>query len=168
MTDLPQGQNAGIEKPEIPSDLEKALGKFIPDKENWDKVIALFSKTLISFSIETIQKYSAPLPPPEMLQKFNEVLPGLAERIVKMAENQSNHRIEIEKKAIVGQVDQSANGQRYALFLGGLALIIALVLGLTGHDSVAIAIGSIDIVGLVAAFTFGQRKQRRDLDKKSK
>jgi uncharacterized membrane protein len=48
------------------------------------------------------QQYSftGPLPPPEVLAKYNETVPGLAERIICMAEQQAKHRQQIETTVI--------------------------------------------------------------------
>lgn len=51
--------------------------------------------------------FSGPLPPPEILRRFDEVVPGAAERIIKMAEEQSGHRRELEKKVIESDVSRS-------------------------------------------------------------
>ena len=40
--------------------------------------------------------YSGILPPPEMLNQYNMIEPWLADRIVKMAENQQGHRFGME------------------------------------------------------------------------
>jgi hypothetical protein len=40
------------------------------------------------------------LPPPEILQKYNSVVPGLADRIVTQAEKQTTHRIALGKKML--------------------------------------------------------------------
>jgi len=39
----------------------------------------------------TAQTFSGPLPPPEILAKYNSVLSDAAERIISMAENQATH-----------------------------------------------------------------------------
>jgi len=44
--------------------------------------------------------FSDPLPPPGALEWYNNVEPGLANRVVKMAENQSVHKISFENRAI--------------------------------------------------------------------
>ncbi len=41
---------------------------------------------------------SGPIPPPSMMEQYERTLPGSADRILKMAENQSEHRQWIEKK----------------------------------------------------------------------
>jgi uncharacterized membrane protein len=40
--------------------------------------------------------FSGPLPPPEILAKYNDALPNGAERIVAMAEGQMKHRQALE------------------------------------------------------------------------
>ncbi len=55
--------------------------------------------------VVTKQLYAGPIPPASELQKYETILPGLANRIMTMAETQSNHRQECEK--IVLQNDTS-------------------------------------------------------------
>ncbi|MBW2608107.1 MAG: DUF2335 domain-containing protein [Deltaproteobacteria bacterium] len=50
------------------------------------------------------QTFSWPLPPPEILAKYNSVLPDAAERIISMAENQATHRQRIESKVIESNI----------------------------------------------------------------
>lgn len=40
--------------------------------------------------------FSGPLPPPEVLRDYGEVLPGLSEKIVEMADREQRHRHKIE------------------------------------------------------------------------
>src|SRR5438034_5455816 len=56
------------------------------------------------------QSFSGPLPPPDALAKFEQVLPGLADRIMKMAEKQSAHRQSIERNVIEGDTRRSWMG----------------------------------------------------------
>jgi uncharacterized membrane protein len=42
--------------------------------------------------ISQSMSYSGPLPPPFMMQQYNDTLPGLADRIMKMAENEQGLR----------------------------------------------------------------------------
>src|SRR5258708_6290391 len=52
--------------------------------------------------VKTELHYSGPLPPPEMLVGYNDAFPGCAERIVAMAERQSQHRQDMEKTDLHG------------------------------------------------------------------
>jgi uncharacterized membrane protein len=46
------------------------------------------------------QTFSGPIPPPTLLAEYNKVVPNAAERILAMAEKQSEHRQFLEKKVI--------------------------------------------------------------------
>ena len=49
--------------------------------------------TLVRLAVqETVTIHAGPLPPPEILREYDQALPGLADRIVSMAEGQANHR----------------------------------------------------------------------------
>lgn len=57
--------------------------------------------------------FSGPLPPPELLAKYNDVIPNGAERIMAMAERQSSHRERLEYRVVDGGV---ANSDKRILF----------------------------------------------------
>ena len=44
--------------------------------------------------------FSGPLPHPEILERYNSAVPGGAERIIAMAEKQSDHRMRLESSAL--------------------------------------------------------------------
>jgi len=48
----------------------------------------------------TAEVHSGPLPPPSLLSQYDKVVPGAAEGIIAMAENQSKHRQELEAEVI--------------------------------------------------------------------
>ncbi len=51
--------------------------------------------------------YAGPLPHPDTLSKFEQILPGAADRILKQAEAQTQHRIEIEKMVVSSDIKKS-------------------------------------------------------------
>lgn len=58
-----------------------------------------------------VQQWSGPLPAPADLEKFNEIIPNGAERILAMAEKEQEHRIEYEKTGLTATVRESRRGQ---------------------------------------------------------
>jgi len=68
--------------------------------------------------------FSGPIPPPEFLQKYNEILPGLADRLVRMAEKQEDHRHALERSAVKAEITRGYIGQASGLIvaLTGLAI----------------------------------------------
>lgn len=47
---------------------------------------------------KSVTAYSGPIPPPESLEKYEQVVPGSAERILAMAEKEQEHRHKTEDK----------------------------------------------------------------------
>ncbi len=110
--------------------------------------------------------HSGPLPHPETLQKYNEIIPNGAERIMIMAEKQQNHRIEIEKIAISGQVHESKMGQRFAFIMGMTGLSMGFICIIMGQGFYgAVFIGG-TLVSLVSVFIIGTRSKNKDLESK--
>lgn len=70
--------------------------------------------------------FTGPLPPPEVLEKYNQAVPGLAERIIKMAEQQATHRQQLELTV----VESNAFVQKLGPFLGFVVAMTAVVGGI--------------------------------------
>lgn len=97
-----------------------------------------------------------------MLLAYNEVFPGCAERIVSMAESQSQHRHGLEQAVVSGNIAAEKRGQICAFLLG---------LGAIGGGVVLIALGK-DVQGLVSimgalttlagVFIWGRRQQAKE------
>lgn len=107
--------------------------------------------------------HSGPIPSPEALQKYNKIIPDGAHRIMKMAENQSEHRISIEKKVINNQLFQSKLGQTLAFVIALVCLYVSWDLAKSGYEIVASIIGGVTILGLVSTFIYGKVKQKENL-----
>lgn len=84
------------------------------------------AKSLIrAMAVMNEESFSGPIPPPSVLKQYEEMQPGSADRILKMAEMQAEHRMELEKKAIGGQVDQSKRGQVFGFILALVCIAVA-------------------------------------------
>jgi len=114
-----------------------------------------------------VSRYSGPLPPPEDLARYEQVHPGAADRIIRMAEQQAMHRQHLEK-VVIGS---NATAQKWGL---GCAFIIAmsaiwggvwLALKGMGGAGLATIIGA--LVALVAVFVYGKADQKKELQKKA-
>jgi uncharacterized membrane protein len=117
--------------------------------------------------IQAAATFSGPLPPPEALDRYNQILPGAAERIIAMAESQHTHRQELEKRVIASNV----SAQRLGTVLGFIVAMTAIVGGIwlihdgkstAGLTSVLTALGS-----LVGVFVYSKHEQQKDLVKKT-
>lgn len=118
---------------------------------------------LRSITLIQAKSHSGPLPDPETLIEYNAVITNGADRIMKMAENQQNHRISIESKVINSQATQSLVGQIFGLILGLVGLGCGTFLAFNGFETVGAIIAGGTVVSLVSVFVIGKKSQRKDL-----
>ena len=104
--------------------------------------------------------YEGPLPPPQLIEDYEHILPGAAERIFQRFEKQSDHRMSMEKTALGSDVFNSRAGVACATLVSLAFLGVGFQLVRTGHDWAGTAIATIDIVGLVTAFVVGTNSRR--------
>lgn len=109
-----------------------------------------------------VESYSGPLPPPEVLARYEAITPGAAERIIAMAERQSVHRQELESAVIHGNLTAQRVGQRYGLIIGVLGISASVILGAMGREIMGSAFFGSTVVSLVALFITGRLRQERE------
>ncbi|WP_153813462.1 DUF2335 domain-containing protein [Streptomyces sp. SUK 48] len=97
-----------------------------------------------------------PLPPPEMLAGYEEALPGLADRIVSMAENEQRHRHEVERTDLRQAYRVARAGQVFGLVALAIMTALAAYLAYLGHAGWAVAAAGIDVAAVVGVFVTGQ------------
>jgi uncharacterized membrane protein len=138
----------------------------IPNKVK-PQVVTLFGKALGQPSlIAQVTQYSGPLPPSEELERYNQVVPGLADRLVTTFEKQASHRMELEKLVITNQVKEGNRGQIIGAILAILFLFGALWITHDGYPWVGGTIGGTTVVSLATLFVLGKKAQKQDLNKK--
>jgi uncharacterized membrane protein len=97
------------------------------------------------------------LPSPEMLQKYDSVLPGLADRLVLQAEKQTSHRIALEKRLLISNIWKSYLGLVFGFLIGSLGIGGGLYLTFVGFNVIGIVFSSATLVSLVMSFIYGSQ-----------
>lgn len=105
----------------------------------------------------TAASWEGPLPPPESLARFNEVVLNGAERVFRMAELEQQHRIESERSIIQQNAKVSQTEvltTQIGVTLGALTSMLALIACLISvwmgaHWSVSIALVGLPIMGAI-------------------
>lgn len=106
-------------------------------------------------------EFHGPIPPPNIIKGYEEVVPGAADRIITMAENQAKHRQTMEATMIKAESRDSLLGVLFAFILGvgclvASAIIVVAVPDKTGAISGA-AVGVTGMVSIIATFINGTR-----------
>lgn len=73
-------------------------------------------------------EFSGPIPPPSIISGYEETLPGAADRILAMAEKQSEHRQNMERIMVTSESRDGLLGILFAFILGMGCIIAAIVI----------------------------------------
>lgn len=94
--------------------------------------------------------FAGPLPPPSMIEAYERTLAGSADRILRMAEPEQNHRIELEQ-TVLAATRRDVRRSHWLGFTIGLASITgAVVVAMSGNQVVASILGSSGVVAGVS------------------
>jgi uncharacterized membrane protein len=129
----------------------------------------------ISAVIQSLN-FSGPLPPPILLRQYDEVVPGAAERIIKMAEEQAAHRQRLERQVVSTDNIKSVLGTILAFVVAIVGLGCSFWAAINGHPEFGTVLGVGTLASLVYTFVYGtnikhasvtekKREKRRPLDK---
>lgn len=112
--------------------------------------------------------FTGPIPPPEILARYSEVVPNGADRILRMAENQSNHRQEMESRYLRHEIVRSYMGVICGFFIGMTGILSSAYLVSQGHNIAGTILGGGSLGGLVTAFLKGYGSRREERERRDK
>ena len=107
--------------------------------------------------------FSGPLPDPEALARYNQIIPDAAERIIKMAENEATSRRGNERMSVIHSIVITYLGMIFGFIS---VLIISALVWYSIYKSyektaAAIAVGC--IAAVAGVFVFFKRNAKRKL-----
>ncbi|OGT04590.1 MAG: hypothetical protein A2Z65_04685 [Gallionellales bacterium RIFCSPLOWO2_02_58_13] len=111
------------------------------------------SKPVAQFQQST---FSGPMPPPSVLEGYERLVKGAAERILIMAESDAKHQQEIEFAALRAMEAEVKRGQFFGFVIGLTALGASMLALAMGSPAVAGVIGGTTVIGLVSVFIVGR------------
>lgn len=129
---------------ENPEDgVEKQLDNLSPDEE---KMVRL----------AVSRSFCGPLPPPQMLKEYGEIIPDAPERILRMAEKEQASEIEHRKSYALYRL----RGQFFALCITFGFMIFGGIIIYLGHPLTGVLFSGTGLVTIVCAFIYGQRHNK--------
>ena len=115
-----------------------------------------------AIAVKTEQSFSGPLPPPQILDHYNQIVPGSAEKIISLWETQVMHRQELEKKAIGSDIIQSYYGATLGFIIAMSSIGAGTFLAYIGRPSEGLAAIITALVGLVGVYGWGSYQRRKE------
>ncbi|HEV2328739.1 MAG TPA: DUF2335 domain-containing protein [Verrucomicrobiae bacterium] len=158
--------------PEAPSNREqrKTLEEFIQEKapDILEAIPVGKRPRLAKVTIEEtrISYRSGMLPEPAELEVFNTLIPNGADRIMKMTEAQSAHRMDMERTVVTSQQGQEQRGQWFGLIIALFFASCGTYSALHGQAWFGGIITGTTLVSLVGLFVYSKQQARKDLSDK--
>lgn len=136
----------------------RKLMAVVPQKNDGStsQEVARLSVTRQSYS------FSGPLPPPEVMGLYEQLIPGAAERLLTAFENQQNHRHSLENRVVDAGVRRSWAGLWCALAVALAGIAVAGLAVIYAQQWAASVIGGGTLVGLVTVFVTGRSQQEKE------
>lgn len=112
-----------------------------------------------SISISEQHSFSGPLPAPEDLEKYDRIVPGAAERILKMAEKEMEHRHSNENSLTKGIVWTTALSIVFAFFVAIALAVLSFYLAYKGSYATCASVAVGSIAAVISAFMYKSRNK---------
>ncbi len=110
--------------------------------------------------------FEGPLPPPQILQAYNQIVPHGAERIFAIFEKQVDHRQELEKSVVTTNTRLQVQGFWAAFFLALLVICGGFWLTFLGKSLLGMIAILGPLAGLITIFVIGRARQSAELSTK--
>ncbi len=151
------------------SEMTSGEEQLVLNKQEDEKIEQIVKREVVAEIRKS--EFSGPIPPPSIIKGYEEVLPGAADRILSMAEEQAKHRQAMERKIVNTESRDSLLGILFAFSLGiGCIVAAIIVVIMVPQNSGAIAgsvFGVAGIGSIIATFIRGTRRSSSN-DKASK
>ena len=120
---------------------------------------------LIAQRVESMS-YSGPIPPPHLLKEFNASIPNGADRIMKMAGQQSTHRMDLEKKVVTANNRDALLGVIFAGIIGIIIVIGSMFLIYNNKNIQGLGILLASAVAYISVFKKSKARDDKNLEEK--
>lgn len=160
---------SGPDDPELPSKAEDIsqdqLAPELVDEGSRDVAIAVVKqdpKILLeprlepTFRAMALMYHQGPLPPPQQLREYGDVIKDGPERILRMAEISQQHAQTMQWTGLQRSFNEARLGQIFGFTLGLVGLVGGIWLAATGQPVAGTAIVTGCLVGLVTVFVTGR------------
>jgi len=141
----------------------KSAGLNVPAPKEQALVDRVSQEVTIAFEQTTSAIFQGPMPPPEILQGYEDVVPGLARQIAKMAIDEQQHRHQWERRALWNDIFAQSGGLWLGWLLAAGCACGSFYLAYNGNNIGAGILLSVVVVSLVRTFAGANRKQSSDI-----
>lgn len=109
------------------------------------------------------EQYSGPIAHPRIIAGYERYLPGSADRILTMAEQQQSHRMKLEDRGQAAAIQREKHAMYLGFILSLALMLISLAVILSGFDIAGFGMIAVSTVSLAGVFLYSHRSTRNEL-----
>jgi uncharacterized membrane protein len=98
--------------------------------------------------------WSGPVPSPSAIERYERVLPGLGDRLIRLTEGEAAHRQLMEKTTVDAAVRNQSRGQIFGFIIAIVVIVGGIVLVALGMNAEGLAAILTPLALLVGAFVY--------------
>ena len=102
--------------------------------------------------LEKRETFEGPVPHPDIIEKYERILPGAAERIFKSWEGQTAHRQSLERSVVRADNFKSILGVVFGFIVVVVAIVGGIITAIAGHSLFGSGLSAAGLAMLAAAF----------------
>ncbi len=140
----------------------------IHDKETSSEQIQQIANVLSA-------QFVGPIPPPNIIERYERILPGSADRIISMAEKEQNFEHKMREKMVDAQIsdrdryrEERKSGQKNAFRIGVVGIVGAVFLGVFGNPWASGVLSGGTVAALVGSFLYDKNLENIRRSKQTK
>lgn len=104
------------------------------------------------------ESFAGPIAHPRHLAAYEQILPGSAERIIRMAEKAQDHNVAMERMVVNAEIADTKRGMLFGFAALTILLALATMFGLLGQPVIAGLFLTATLLSAVPVFVNGRKK----------
>ena len=109
---------------------------------------------------QEVSIHSGPLPNAEQMERYEKICTGAADRILKLAEEQTKHRQKMENIKVKSASRDSLLGLVFAFLFCTMTILCATYMVINDYAITGTIFGGVGLVGIVSMFIQGSSRQK--------
>lgn len=147
-----EGINDSAQSTPLPPDLPESIPEDLKEE--------IISRIVLQ------EQYSGPLAHPRIVAGYEQHLPGSADRILTMAEEQQGHRMQQENRGQQAAIERDKRAMNRGFVLALVLMLLSAFALYQGSDLVGFGFVATSVVSLAGVFLYSHRSTRQELREK--
>lgn len=110
-----------------------------------------------------VEHYSGLIPHPNIVGKWERIMPGSADRILTLSEKHQGHRMDMERDMFTDFTKREQLGMWFYFFIALVMIVGGIIVILSGHSTVGLVALAAPVATIAGTFIYSYRRTGQEL-----